>query len=59
MRRKAGNVVHAVYSAFLSEKVSKMGRSRHCSEEQHTLIKKLIGEGKHKELQKLIGCSAK
>uniref|UniRef100_A0A9J8ARK8 Transposase Tc1-like domain-containing protein n=1 Tax=Cyprinus carpio carpio TaxID=630221 RepID=A0A9J8ARK8_CYPCA len=38
----------------------KMGCSRHCSEEQHTLIKKLIGEGKtYKEVQKMIGCSAK
>lgn len=37
-----------------------MGCSRHCSEEQHTLIKKLIGEGKtYKEVQKMIGCSAK
>uniref|UniRef100_A0A3Q3W833 Transposase Tc1-like domain-containing protein n=1 Tax=Mola mola TaxID=94237 RepID=A0A3Q3W833_MOLML len=37
-----------------------MGRSRHCSEEQRTLIKKLIGEGKtYKEVQKTIGCSAK
>ncbi|CAI9579950.1 unnamed protein product, partial [Staurois parvus] len=37
-----------------------MGRSRHCSEEQRTLIKKLIGEGKtYKEVQKMIGCSAK
>uniref|UniRef100_A0A3Q4BIN2 Transposase Tc1-like domain-containing protein n=1 Tax=Mola mola TaxID=94237 RepID=A0A3Q4BIN2_MOLML len=34
--------------------------SRHCSEEQRTLIKKLIGEGKtYKEVQKIIGCSAK
>uniref|UniRef100_A0A8C2JDK4 Myosin, heavy chain 9a, non-muscle n=1 Tax=Cyprinus carpio TaxID=7962 RepID=A0A8C2JDK4_CYPCA len=38
----------------------KMGRSRHCSEEQRTLIKKLIREGKtYKEVQKMIGCSAK
>ena len=37
-----------------------MGRSTHCSEEQRTLIKKLIGEGKtYKEVQKMIGCSAK
>uniref|UniRef100_A0A3Q3VY81 Transposase Tc1-like domain-containing protein n=1 Tax=Mola mola TaxID=94237 RepID=A0A3Q3VY81_MOLML len=37
-----------------------MGRSRHCSEEQRTLIKKLIGQGKtYKEVQKMIGCSAK
>ena len=37
-----------------------MGRSRHCSEEQRTLIKKLIREGKtYKEVQKMIGCSAK
>ena len=37
-----------------------MGRSKHCSEEQRTLIKKLIGEGKtYKEVQKMIGCSAK
>ncbi|CAI9547287.1 unnamed protein product [Staurois parvus] len=37
-----------------------MGCSRHCSEEQRTLIKNLIGEGKEgKEVQKMIGCSAK
>ncbi|CAI9552233.1 unnamed protein product [Staurois parvus] len=37
-----------------------MGCSRHCSEEQHTLIKKLIGEEKtYKEVQEMIGCSAK
>ena len=37
-----------------------MGRSRHYSEEQHSLIKKLIGEGKtYKEVQKMTGCSAK
>lgn len=32
----------------------------HCSEEQCTLIKKLIGEEKtFKELKKMIGCSSK
>ena len=37
-----------------------MGRSRHCSEEERSLIKKLIKEGKtYKEVQKMIGCSAK
>ena len=37
-----------------------MGRSKHCSEEQSNFIKKLIGEGKtYKEVQKIIGCSAK
>ena len=37
-----------------------MGRSRHCTEEKRTLIKKLIGEGKtYKEVEKIIGCSAK
>ncbi len=37
-----------------------MGHSKHCSEEQHHLIKKLIGEGKtYKEVQQIIGCSAK
>uniref|UniRef100_A0A3B3QFF6 Transposase IS30-like HTH domain-containing protein n=1 Tax=Paramormyrops kingsleyae TaxID=1676925 RepID=A0A3B3QFF6_9TELE len=37
-----------------------MGHSRHCSEEQRTLIKTLIGEGKtYKEVQKIIDCSAK
>ena len=37
-----------------------MGRSKHCSEEQFNLIKKLIGEGKmYKEVQQIIGCSAK
>ena len=44
---------------------SKMGRSRHCSEEQGSLIRKWIEEGKtykhitYKEAQKMIGCSAK
>lgn len=43
-----------------SENLSKMGPSRHCSEEQRTLITKLIGEERtYKEVQKLIGCSAK
>ena len=52
--------MHAGYSAFHTEILSKMGRSSHCSEEQRTLIKKLIGEGKtYKEVQKIIGCSAK
>ena len=37
-----------------------MGHPRHCSEEQRTLIKRLIGEGKtYKEVQKMIGCSFK
>lgn len=37
-----------------------MGRSRHCSEEERSLIKKLVKEGKtYKEVQKMIGCSAK
>uniref|UniRef100_A0A3B5QR67 Tc1-like transposase DDE domain-containing protein n=1 Tax=Xiphophorus maculatus TaxID=8083 RepID=A0A3B5QR67_XIPMA len=37
-----------------------MGRSRHCSEDERFLIKKLIKEGKtYKEVQKIIGCSAK
>uniref|UniRef100_A0A665T5U0 Transposase Tc1-like domain-containing protein n=1 Tax=Echeneis naucrates TaxID=173247 RepID=A0A665T5U0_ECHNA len=37
-----------------------MGRSRHCSEEKRTLIKMLINEGKtYKEVQKMMGCSAK
>ncbi|KAJ8271033.1 hypothetical protein GJAV_G00122010 [Gymnothorax javanicus] len=37
-----------------------MGRSKHCSGEQRNLIKKLIGEGKtYKEVQQIIGCSAK
>ena len=52
--------MHAGYSAFHTEILSKMGRSSHCSEEQRTLIKKLIEEGKtYKEVQKTIGCSAK
>ena len=43
-----------------SENLSKMGRSRQCSVEQCTLIKKLIGEGKtHKEVQKMTGRTAK
>uniref|UniRef100_A0A665VXM3 Transposase IS30-like HTH domain-containing protein n=1 Tax=Echeneis naucrates TaxID=173247 RepID=A0A665VXM3_ECHNA len=38
----------------------KKGRSRHYSEEERSLIKKLIKEGKtYKEVQKIIGCSAK
>ncbi len=46
-----------LYCAFLFENLSKMGHSRHYSEEQCTLIKKLIrGENKG---QKMIGCSAK
>ena len=58
--RKEANVVHAGYSAFHTEILSKMDRSRHYSEEHRTLIKKLIGEGKtYKEVQKTIGCSAK
>lgn len=37
-----------------------MGRSRHCSDEERLLIRKWIKEGKtHKEVQTLIGCSAK
>ncbi len=49
-----------LYCAFLSENLSKVGRPRHCSEEHCTLIKKLIREGKtYKEVQKMIGCSAK
>ena len=37
-----------------------MSHSKHCSEEQRALIKKLIGEGKtYKEVQTTIGCSAK
>ena len=37
-----------------------MGRARHCSEEQRTLIKTLIQDGKtYKEVQKIMGCSAK
>uniref|UniRef100_A0A4W4F6N2 Transposase Tc1-like domain-containing protein n=1 Tax=Electrophorus electricus TaxID=8005 RepID=A0A4W4F6N2_ELEEL len=37
-----------------------MGHSRRCTEGERTLIKKLIGEGKmYKEVQKIIGCSAK
>lgn len=53
---KPAHVAHA----FLSENLRKMGRSRHCSEEKRTLIKMLINEGKaYKEVQKMIGCSAK
>ena len=49
-----------VACAFLSENLRKMGRSRHCSEEKRTLIKMLINEGKtYKEVQKMMGCSAK
>ena len=51
LRTKAANVVHAGYGAF----VCKMGRSRRCSEEQCTLIKKLIEEVKTcKEGQKMM-----
>ena len=43
-----------------SEHLSKMGRSRCCSDEQGTLIKKLIGQvNAHKEEQKMMGCSDK
>lgn len=56
LRMKPAHVAHA----FLSENLRKMGRSRHCSEEKRTLIKKLIKEGKtYKEVQKMMGCSAK
>lgn len=56
LRMKPAHVVHAI----LSENLRKMGRSRHCWEEQRALIKMLIGEGKtYKEVQKMIGCSAK
>lgn len=45
---------------MLNMHLRKMGRSRHCSEEWCSLIKKLIGEGRtHKEVQKNVGCSAK
>ena len=50
---KTANVIHAGYSVFLSENLNKIGHSRHCSEEQSTLMKTLI------EMQKTIGCSAK
>lgn len=40
--RKAANVVYASYCAFFSENRSLMGRSKHYSEEQRTLNKKLI-----------------
>ena len=46
LRTKAINVLHAGYSAFPSENLSKMVHSRHCSEEQSTLIMTLIGEEK-------------
>lgn len=47
-------------TVHFSENLSKMGRSRHCSKEQLTLIKMLIKEGKtYKKVQKMIGCSAK
>uniref|UniRef100_A0A3B4X144 Transposase Tc1-like domain-containing protein n=1 Tax=Seriola lalandi dorsalis TaxID=1841481 RepID=A0A3B4X144_SERLL len=36
-----------------------MGRSRHCSEEERSLIKKLIKEGKTYKEEKMIVCSAK
>lgn len=53
---KRAHVVHVI----LSENLEKMGRARHCSEEQCALIKTLIGEGKtYKEVQKMTGCSAK
>ena len=54
--------VHTGYWEFLSENLSTMGHSRYCSEEQHTLIKKLIGEGqiyKEVQLMQMKGCSAK
>ena len=56
-RRRAAKVVPA---GFRPCSVSKMGRSRRCTEGERTLVKKLIGEGKtYKEVQKIIGCSAK
>lgn len=44
--------------AILSENLRKMGRARHSSDEQHALIK-MLERGKHKEVQKMINCSAK
>ena len=39
---------------LVMENLCKMGRSRHCSEQQRNLIKKLIGEEKtFKEVQKI------
>ena len=39
-----------------AENLSKTGRSGHCLEEQHHLMKKLIEEGKtYKEVQKMMG----
>ena len=57
--RKKGreaNVSHFVKKYFFSEFLSKIGHSKHCSEEQCNLIR----EGKmYKEMQQTIGCSAK
>lgn len=37
-----------------------MGRGKHCSEEQRSLIKMLIKDGKsYREVQESVGCSAK
>ena len=44
---------------FPSELLSKMGCSKHCSEEQRNFIKKLTVEGKTYKVQQIIGCSAK
>ena len=50
---KAANVVHAGYSAFFSENPSKIGSSRHCPEEQHTLLKNKEVDCKEEEVQKM------
>lgn len=56
LRMKPAQVVHAIHC----ENLRKMNRARHCSGQQRSLIKMLIGEGKtYKEVQKMTGCWAK
>ena len=53
LRTKAADVP-AGFGAFFSEDQSETGHCRHCSEEQRTLIKKLIrGRKTHKVVQKM------
>ena len=53
-------MLYMLVAVRFSENLSEISRSRHCSEEELTLIKKKIGEEiTSKELQEMIGCSAK
>ena len=51
-------MLYMLVRVHFSENLSKI-HCRHCSEEQQSLVEKFIGEEKHKEVQIMIGCSAK